>query len=174
MKTKLIYSAITDTAAECLAVVALDDNTDKGKDAKPNVKLATDDKALNKAAAEILASGDVTAKALETTVIHAPNGIKAKRLLIVGGGKAAKFSADELRKSAGTAARFAKGKNLKSVAVAVPEGTSVSASDAARAIVEGAFIGDFDPNYYASNRKDQHLDEVSVIASNAADKKPLE
>jgi len=174
MKTKLNYSSIADAAAECLAVVVLDHNADKGKDAKPKAKLAGDDKSLAKAADEALASGDVTAKALETMLIHAPQGMKAKRLLIIGGGKAAKFSADEMRRVAGTAARFAKGKNLKSVAIAVPDGTSVSAADAVRAIIEGAFVGDFDPNYYASDRKDQRLDEVDIIVPSSADKKAVE
>src|SRR3954463_15747947 len=153
MKTKLNYSSVAETAAECIAVVVLDHNADKGKDAKPKVQLANDDKTLISAAEGVIASGDVIAKTLETTLIHAPQGMKAKRLLIIGGGKAAKFSADEMRKIAGTAARFAKSKNLKSIAIAAPEATSASSSDAVKAIVEGAFIGDFDPNYYASDRK---------------------
>src|SRR4051812_19898391 len=174
MKTKLTYASVAETAAECIAIVVLDHNTDKGKDAKPQAKLASDDKAIAKAAESALASGDVTGKSLETTLIHAPAGVKTKRLLLVGGGKAVKFTADELRKVAGTAARFVKAKNLKSVAVAIPEGTGVNAADAAKAIVEGAFIGDFDPNYYASDRKDQRLTEVEVIASASGDKKALE
>src|SRR5438270_1832394 len=106
MKTKLNYASVAETAAECIVAVALDHNTDKSKHAKPQVKLANADSALAKAADSALSSGDVTGKALETTLIHAPAGLKAKRLLIIGGGKAAKFSADELRKVAGTAARF--------------------------------------------------------------------
>src|SRR5439155_19649270 len=103
-----------------------------------------------------------------------PKGLKAKRLLIVGGGKAAKFSLDDVRKIAGTAVRFVKGKNLKSLAVAVPEADSVSAADAVRAIVEGGFVGDFDPNYYQSDRKDQRIEDLTIAATPNADKKSLE
>ena len=174
MKTKLTYASAAEAVSECIAIVVLDHNTDKGKDAKPQARLASRDSAIAKAAEHALASGDVTGKPLETTLIHAPVGVKAKRLLLVGGGKAAKFSADELRKISGTAARFVKARNLKSYSVALPEGTNAAASDAARAIVEGAFIGDFDPNYYASDRKDQRLNEVEVIAPASADKKALE
>src|SRR3954465_15886244 len=124
MKTKLTYGGVAETASECITVVVLDHNTDKGKDAKPQVKLASDDKALAKAAESALASGDVTGKSLETTLIHAPAAAKARRLLLICGGKAAKFSADELRKVAGTAARFVKAKNLKSVSMAIPNGTN--------------------------------------------------
>ena len=174
MKTKITYSALADVAAECLALVVLDHNTDKSKDAKPEARVTNGDGSVSKAAAVIIASGDVTGKPLETTLIHSPEGLKAKRLLIIGGGKAAKFTADEMRKVAGTAVRFAKSKNWKTISIAVPETSSVSANDGVRAIVEGSFVADFDPNYYASDRKDQRMDEVNVIVPSSADKKSLE
>ncbi|HUR37570.1 MAG TPA: leucyl aminopeptidase [Terriglobales bacterium] len=174
MKIKLSLSNIAAAEAECLVVVVLDHNTDKGKDAKPQAKLATTEKAVSDAVADALNSGDVTAKALEMTLIHAPKGLKANRLLIVGGGKAAKFSADEARKIGGAAVRFVKGKNLKSLSIAVPEGTALNAADAARAIVEGGYVGDFDPNYYQSDRKDQSIAELTVVAPTSADKGSLE
>jgi leucyl aminopeptidase len=90
MKTSLIYSNLSEAQAECLAVAVLDHNLDKNKDAKPQPKVASQDKALVDAVADILASGDVTAKPLEMTLIHAPKGLKAKRLLLIGGGKAVK------------------------------------------------------------------------------------
>ena len=43
------------------------------------------------AAADLIASGEVTGKMLETTLLHKPQGLKAKRLLLIGGGKAKKF-----------------------------------------------------------------------------------
>ncbi len=43
----------------------------------------------------------------------------------------------------------------------------LSANDAVRAIVEGAFIGNFDPGYYKSDRKDkdrdQKIDAVTIV-----------
>lgn len=172
MKTKLTLSNLADVQTECLAVVVLDYNTDKSKDAKPQPQVLAE-KAVTEAVAEILATGDVTAKPMETTLIHAPRGLKAKRLLLVGGGKEAKFSADELRKIGGTAARFVKGKNLKSFAIAVPA-TKVTAEAAVQALVEGVFVGDFDPNYYQSDRKDQSLDEVMIVAAVKDDEKALQ
>jgi leucyl aminopeptidase len=170
MKVSLQYSNPADIQSECLVVFALDHNTDKAKDAKPQVKLASD--GLDSAASGVMATGDVTAKSFETTLIHAANGTKAKRLLIVGGGKAQKFSADELRKGAGAAVRFVKGKNLKSVAIVLPP--SVPPDSAVRAITEGAYIADFDPNYYASDRKDQSISEVVIVAPSNGDKQKLE
>jgi leucyl aminopeptidase len=174
MKTKLIYSVIGDIQTECLVAIVLDHNADKNKDAKPDVKVASNDKGFADALADVVASGDLTGRSLETTLLHAPKGLKAKRLLVIGGGKAPKFSADEVRKIAGTAVRFAKSKNLKSLAIAVPDAASVPAAEAVRAIVEGGFVGDFDPDYYQSDRKDQRIDELTVVAAANPDKKPLE
>ncbi|HUQ50426.1 MAG TPA: M17 family peptidase N-terminal domain-containing protein, partial [Terriglobales bacterium] len=174
MKTKLILGNIAEVQAECLAIVVLDHNIDKSKDAKPQPKAASADKVLGEAVNGVLETGDVTGKSLESTLIHHPSGLKAKRLLLVGGGKAAKFNADEARRVAGTAIRFAKSKNLKSVTISVPENTAVTAEAAARAFVEGAFVGDFDPNYYQSDRKDQKIDELTILAPNGSDKKSLE
>src|SRR5258706_7510340 len=152
MEAKLSYSPVADVQSELLVLVALDHNTDKSKDAKPDARLASS--AAKEAAADVLASGEITAKPFETTLIHAPRGLKAKRLLVIGGGKAAKFSANELRKIAGTAVRFAKGKSIHSLAIALPEGTQIDENVSSLALVEGSYVGDFDPNYYAIDRKD--------------------
>src|SRR5208282_3444404 len=117
-------------------------------------------------------SGEVTAKSFETTLLHRPAGLKAKRLLLVGGGKAKTFSAAELRKLAGTAVRTLKGKSIRSFALAMPENgvaAGISANEAVRAIVEGAFVGNFEPGYYKSDRKDkdkdQKIDDVTIVAT---------
>src|SRR5690242_17443253 len=130
MKVSLQYSNPAEIQSECLVVFALDHTTDKSTDAKPQPKLASE--GVDGAASNVIATGDVTAKSFETTMVHAANGTKAKRLLIVGGGKAAKFTPDELRKAAGAAVRFAKSKNLKSLAIALP--SSVPAESAVRAV----------------------------------------
>src|ERR1700689_3832486 len=54
----------------------------------------------------LAASGELTGKALETVMVHFPEGLAAERLLLVGAGKPEKFSPADLRKIAGTALRF--------------------------------------------------------------------
>jgi leucyl aminopeptidase len=169
MKVTLQYSNPAEIQSECLAVLAVDNNTDKSKDAKPEPKLAAE----GIDASDILATGDVTAKSSELTLVHAAKGTRSKRLLIVGAGKAAKFSADELRKAAGAAVRFVKGKNLKSLAIALPS-AGVQGEEAVRATIEGAYIADFDPNYYASDKKDQRLTDLTIVAPASADRQKLE
>ena len=43
-----------------------------------------------------------------------------------------------------------------------------------RAIVEGALVGNFDPDYYRSDRKDQKIDALTIVASGNSDQAALE
>jgi leucyl aminopeptidase len=167
MKTNLSSSAPSQLETDCLVVVVLD-RSEKGQTEKdkpaPSVECA--DVAVRDAAKDVMASGEVTAKSFETTLLHRPTGLKAKRLLLVGGGKAKTFSAAELRQLAGTAVRTLKAKSIRSFAFALPE-DGIAATEGVRAIVEGAFVGKFDPGYYKSDRKDndQKIDAVTIVTA---------
>jgi len=43
-----------------------------------------------------------------------------------------------------------------------------------RAIVEGALVGNFDPDYYRSDRKNQKIDALTIVAGGNADHAALE
>jgi len=43
-----------------------------------------------------------------------------------------------------------------------------------RAIVEGALVGNFDPDYYRSDRKDQKIDAVTIVSGGSANQAALE
>jgi leucyl aminopeptidase len=144
---------------DCLAVVVLD----RGEKDKPAVSVESSDPAIQEAAATVVASGDVTAKMFEATLVHAPAKLKAKRLLLVGGGKANSFSNADLRRVAGAAARTLKGKNIRSFAFVAPP-TSLPAELAVRSIVEGLYIADFDSDTYKTDRRDQSLQTVNVLS----------
>ena len=77
-----------------------------------------------------------------------------------------KLTTAEVRKAAGTAVRFAKPRKLRELSIALPEGLDPAA--ATRAVVEGAYIGDFDPDTYRSDRKDQSIEQLTVLAGNGA------
>jgi leucyl aminopeptidase len=158
MKTNLSFANPAEVETECLVVVALD----RGEKDKPEVAVETTDNAVRDAAAEVIASGEVTGKIFEATLVHRPAKLKAKRLLLLGGGKAKSFSAFELRRLAGAAVRTLKTRALRSFAFLAPQG--IGAEDAVKAIVEGAFVGNFEPDYYKSDRKDQQIDALAVVA----------
>jgi leucyl aminopeptidase len=177
MNTNLSSSAPSQLETDCLVVVVLDrsekdrSEKDRNEKDKPAPSLESSDAVVREAAKDVIASGEVTGKILETTLLHRPAGLKAKRLLLVGGGKAQDFSSMELRKLAGTAVRTLKSKSIRSFAFALPE-NGVATPEGVRAIVEGAFVGNFDPDYYKSDRKDQKIDAVTIVVQ--GDPKPLE
>src|SRR5205085_4635639 len=61
-------------------------------------------------------SGELTGKMLEFTLIHAPAGLKAARLLLVGAGKRKPFNSAALRKVSGAALRYLKSRSVKNFA----------------------------------------------------------
>ena len=58
---------------------------------------------------KLASSGELTGKTLEMTLVHAPRGLKAARLLLVGAGKREKFDSAILRRVAGAALRSVDG-----------------------------------------------------------------
>src|SRR5689334_5803547 len=146
MKTNFSFSAPADVETDCLVVIALD----RSQKDKPEVALETLDPAVRSAATDVIASGETTGKNYETTLLHRPAGLKAKRLLLLGGGKAQTFSAFELRRLAGCAVRYLKSRGVRSFAFVAPQ-NGVSTEPGVKAIIEGAFVGNFDPDTYKSD-----------------------
>jgi leucyl aminopeptidase len=168
MNTQLSFSPLAEIETEVLAVLAADTQTSKAPDAKPQPVLLTSDAAILAAAASVLASGEYKAGANETVLLHAPAGVAAKRLLLVGLGKQAKATADKVRNAAGTAVRFIKPRGIRELVFALPESELLPAASCARAAVEGAFVGDFDPDTYRSDRKDQSIESFTLAAPASA------
>src|SRR6202043_2978865 len=102
MKTTISLTTPAQLETESLVAVVLDESDpaqkEKNKDTKPQLKLATSDSAVQSVPADLLASGEVTGKQFEINLLHKPAGLKAKRLLLVSGGAAKKFSSYDLRR----------------------------------------------------------------------------
>jgi hypothetical protein len=81
MKTTLHTASPSQIETECLVVPVLDtaESNNGDKSVKPKPRLQTVDKAVIEAAADLIASGEVAGKMLETTLLHKPVGLKAKR-----------------------------------------------------------------------------------------------
>jgi leucyl aminopeptidase len=165
MDTKLIFEVTAGFATPMLAVFAVDTST--GNDAEPSPTLVTTSEEAKTAVAAVLATGEFKAKLGETLLLHAPAGLKADRLLIVGLGKAKKLSSDEIRQGAGTAVRAAKPRGIRDIAIAFPEGNGLSDEQllTARAIAEGAELAELDWDTYRSDRKELSLHSLTVLAN---------
>jgi leucyl aminopeptidase len=166
MKTNLSLANPAEIETECLAVIVLDrsegEANSKDQKVKSDVAIDSPHALLRDAAADLVSNGEVSGKMLETALLHHPTKLKCKRLLLIGGGKAKKFSTLELRRLAGAAVRAMKPKGIRSFAFLAPAG--IPAEDAVKAIAEGAFVGNFDPDTYKSDRKDQQVDALTVVA----------
>src|ERR1017187_9002713 len=173
MRTELSFAELSQIETELLAVAAADKQTAKGPDAKPELVLLIADPAVQAAAAAVLASGEYKGGANETLLLHAPAGLKAKRLLIVGLGKLAKVTAHSVRNAAGTAVRFTKPRAIRELVFVLPELEALPAAPSARAAVEGAFVGDFDADTYRSDRKDQSMELFKLAAPAGSDEASL-
>jgi leucyl aminopeptidase len=174
MQTQLSFANLSRIETELLAVLAADTQTSKAPDAKPQPVLLTDDAAVKAAVAAVLASGEYKAGANETLLLHAPAGLAAKRLLIVGLGKQAKAAVNGVRNAAGTAVRYAKPRGIRELVFALPQPELLLPGPCVRAAIEGAFVGDYDPDTYRSDRKDQSVQSFTVVAACTSDKAALE
>jgi leucyl aminopeptidase len=172
MQTQLSFAPLAEIETELLAVLAADTQTGKGSDAKPLPALLTSDEAVQAAAAAVLASGEFKASANETLLLHAPAGLAAKRLLIVGLGKQAKIKLDGVRNAAGVAVRFVKPRGIRELTLALPETLPAAASS--KAAMEGAFVGDFDPDTYRSERTDKSVERFNLAVAGRAEKTEVE
>ncbi len=114
---------------------------------------------------ELYDSGEFSGKALEIAILHRPAGLKAKRLVLAGGGKRAKLDSAELRKLSGAAFRAMKSKGARSVVLALE--APYGSDEFTAAAVEGAILGDFEPDQYKTDAKknEKRVDSFAVLGA---------
>ncbi len=112
--------------------------------------------------AELVNSGEFTGKLLDTVILHHPNGVGARRLVAVGGGKSDRFTAAEMRQVAGAVVRLLKGKNMRRVALVLSE--AFQYPEYVAAAVGGAILGDWEPDFHKSKKEATgKIDEFVVV-----------
>ena len=107
-------------------------------------------------------SGELTGKTLEFTLVHAPAGLKAARLLLVGAGKREQFNGATLRKITGAALRYLKARAVKNFALLVREGEATG--ETAQIIAEGALLSNFESDKYKTDKKNDKNIETVLVA----------
>jgi leucyl aminopeptidase len=132
-------------------------------------RIAELDQAAAGLARKLAKSGELTGKTLEFTLVHAPAGLKAARLLLVGAGKREQWNGATLRKIAGAALRYLKSRSVKNFAFLVREGDA--SEDNAQAIAEGALVAAFETDKYKTDKKnDKSVDVVSLAGYSDAER----
>jgi len=159
METKLIYQPFDRVEADAVVVVVCEDEP-----APPELKSASawfD---------ELRTSGEFNGKSGEIAVLHQPPGLAAKRLVAVGGGNRADFDSAALRRAVASAGRVLKQKGVSRLAWTLAPGHTAADAEAA---VEGAALGNFEPDVYKTSTKEsKSLEAFHLIA--AADGVELE
>ncbi|SRR5579883_1963148 len=143
METKLLNQPFDKIEADAVAVVLFE-----GDAAPAELKFA------QSWLDELKNSGEFSAKTDEIAVLHQPQSIKAKRLVAVGGGKRDSF---DLRRSAAAVVRALKQKGVKTLAWWLNGGD-------AEAAVEGAILGNFEPDHYKTANQGKLLDAFNVVS----------
>ncbi len=111
---------------------------------------------------DLRATGEFTGKVNETAVLYRPEGVTAKRLIVAGAGKRAKFSADEARKLGGSLIRQMRAKGIRTLAILADAASGVTDY---QAITEGAVLGAWEANKYKTDpKKNEKQIETLIIA----------
>jgi leucyl aminopeptidase len=127
--------------------------------------LAEIDKRAGGVIASLVETGEFKGKSADSAYIHNPGEMKARRLLLLGAGKQEEFTADSVRKMAGTAARTLRGKKARSFALLRRSGLPIGES--AQAATEGALLSLFEPDkYHTSDKTENHLETILLAAAN--------
>src|SRR5208283_2283043 len=114
-------------------------------------------------AGDLVDAGEVAGKSLELTLLHRPPGVAATRVLLAGAGKPEKFDSAELRKVAGAAVRHLKSKSVKRIAFVLESGHANP--EFAAAAVEGAILGDYEPDRHKTGNDKKQVDALILAVS---------
>jgi leucyl aminopeptidase len=136
-------------------------------------RIAEFDQSANGLLKKLASGGELTGKTLEVTLVHAPAGLKAARVLLVGAGKRDKFDSAALRKISGAALRYLKSRGVHKFAFASREGAN--AEETAQAVAEGLLAADFESDKYKTEKKnDKSIDTVQLVGFSDAERAAAE
>jgi len=119
---------------------------------------------------KLATGGELTGKTLEMTMVHAPRGLKASRLLLIGAGKREKFDPAILRRVAGAGLRYLKARSVKQLAFVLRE--NENAESAAQAISEGVLAANFESDKYKTEKKDAKSVDTVILAGFPEQERP--
>jgi leucyl aminopeptidase len=123
----------------------------------------------------IVESGELKGKESETAYIvigEGRDGLKARRLLLVGVGERGAYGLSQVSQFAGAAARALRARNVKTVGL-VARANDNEMERAASAAVEGAIMGLFEPDKYRTVDKEERVVERVVVVADGADEGAL-
>lgn len=172
METKLKVGEIQKEQVELIVLGLFEDQTGLSQTA------AAMDQALGGQITQITADGDFKGKAKELALLYTSGREIAKRILLVGLGKEAKYSVEAVRVAAGIAAKRVRELGVKKFSTEVfgAELHKVSLADAVQAVVEGTGLAlyEFTELKSDANSNGKKIEEVTLVLPDASGLKDAE
>lgn len=157
MKVNVQQGNIVESSADTI-VVNLFDGV-----AKPGGATGAVDRALDGAISDLIAGGDFSGKAGDVAVLYPRGMIAARRVLVVGLGKADKLNVEGVRRAAASAIRRARDLNARHVATIV-HGAGIGGlvvDEAAQATAEGSLLALY--RFDASKRNEDENKQIESL-----------
>ena len=156
MDIKVEQGSIEASAADTLIV-----NLFEGVTA-PGGATGALDRALGGAISDLIAGGDLKGKVGEVAVLYPRGAVGARRVLVVGLGKAEAFDLEGVRRASAAAIKRARDLNAQHVATIV-HGAGIGGLDAAaaaQATVEGALLATY---RFAAQKKQEPVNAIASL-----------
>ncbi len=138
------------------------------EESAPSPALAALDARLGGVISRSREAGDLSGKANELLTLHAPAGIKARRLLLVGLGKSVEASRRSLHDAGAAALRSITSKKYARIALVVPEIKQVPPEQAVLAFGVGAVQGSHGPGVKKAEPARNPPEEIVLIVPGGA------
>jgi leucyl aminopeptidase len=132
-----------------------------------NAPVAGLDERLGGLLGRLLKDGEVNGKLKTAPLVHLNGELKAARLAIAGIGAREAVDADALRTAAATVAREAGG-FARSIAWLLDESLPLAPAEQARAIVDGTFLGSYDPGRWKSSSEEPPFERLAIVSGDVA------
>ncbi len=161
MKVSLASGPLAEVDADALVVSAFSKSS-------LGDSVAELDRAMNGVLSATLAEGAFKGNVFEMEWIYPAPGTKAKRVLLVGAGKAEEFDLRQLRHVAGAAARQARKKGAKRVCFAIQGPASLGEAGVIEAVADAVICALSDSDLYKS-RADKGEIEAAMVWSGSSD-----
>jgi len=156
MEIKVEQGSIEASAADTLIVNLFEGVT------TPGGATGALDRALGGAVSDLVAGGDVKGKAGEVAVLYPRGAVGARRVLVVGLGKAEAFDVEGVRRASAAAIKRARDLNAQHVATIV-HGAGIGGLDAAaaaQATIEGALLATY---RFAAQKQREAANEIASL-----------
>src|SRR5262249_11209033 len=159
MEVRADHSKFYEVEADALVVMIYE-----GETAEEGALKELDER-TNGIISEMLGTDEMRGKQGDMVFLYRPGNLRAKRLLLIGGGKREDINFETIRKIAGTATRYLRSKGVRSMATL--RRSQLDLERSAQAVVEGALMGLFEPDMYKTEKKEERRIEELILVTTA-------